>query len=74
MCQLSKTMCLSSIELLVEQDIGSFTIPAMYQRVGIEVIVVPISANRAQQEALLGGTDGEIVHIWNPDMIRVPTA
>jgi hypothetical protein len=81
MCQpsISKTMHFSSIELLVEQDIGRIIIPAMYQRLGIEVIVIPLPANRAQQEAVLGDTDGEIMRIWsygidNPDMIRVPTA
>jgi polar amino acid transport system substrate-binding protein len=51
----------------------------MCQRLGIEVIVIPLPANRAQQEAVYGDTDGEIMRIWsygidNPDMIRVPTA
>jgi len=76
---MSKSMTFSAIEKLVEQDIGSIIIPVFYQRLGLEVTVIPLPANRAQREALLGGTDGEIMRIWNyglenPDMIRVPTA
>lgn len=80
-CQpsISKTLSFSSIEQLVEQDIGRIIIPVFYQRLGMEVIIFSLPANRAQQEAMLGVTDGEIMRIWgygldNPDMIRVPTA
>lgn len=80
MCQpsISKSMHFSSIEQLVEQEIGRIIIPVFYQRIGIEATIIPLPANRAQQEAVRGVTDGEIMRIWsygleNPDMIRVPT-
>jgi hypothetical protein len=51
----------------------------MCQRLGIEIIVITLLANRSQQEAVLGDTDSEIMCIWsygidNLGMIRSPTA
>lgn len=54
---------LSLIELLVVQDIERIIIQALYQRLGIEVIVIPLSAKGAQHETVLSGTDGLIMPI-----------
>jgi hypothetical protein len=35
----------------------------MCQRLGIEIIVITLLANRSQQEAVLGDTDSEIMCI-----------
>ena len=67
-----------SIEYLIEQQIGALVLPQIYHNLGIEINITPLPANRAQQLARLGRTDGEIMRIWtygvqNPSLIRVPT-
>lgn len=68
----------ASIENLVEQEIGRIVLPRIYQKLGINITITPLPANRAQTEARKGIKDGEIMRIWsyggeNPTTIRVPT-
>ncbi|WJG10873.1 transporter substrate-binding domain-containing protein [Aliiglaciecola sp. LCG003] len=79
-CQYSVAQPLNfaSIEKLIEQDIGRSIVPVFYQKLGIDILITPLPAERAQREAVSGVKDGEIMRIWsygveNPDMLRVPT-
>lgn len=68
----------SSIELLIEQEIGRLILPQIYQNIGINITINPLPAKRSQYLANSGINDGEIMRIWtygneNPNTIRVPT-
>ena len=68
----------SSIEFLIEQEVGRLVLPQIYQNIGITISINPLPAKRSQYLANSGGNDGEIMRIWtygseNPNTIRVPT-
>jgi ABC-type amino acid transport substrate-binding protein len=68
----------ASIELLIEQEVGRIVLPQIYKNIGINIIVTPLPAQRAQVVANTGEKDGEIMRIWsygneNTQTIRVPT-
>lgn len=68
----------SSIEKLIEQEIGRAVLPHIYQSIGLNIKVSPMPANRAEMMATSGALDGEIMRIWtygieNPTTLRVPT-
>jgi len=68
----------SSIEFLIEQEIGRLVLTQIYQNIGIDISISPLPAKRSQYLANSGGNDGEIMRIWtygneNPNTIRVPT-
>ncbi|WP_286232682.1 substrate-binding periplasmic protein [Thalassotalea sediminis] len=78
--QVDKTRCykFASIENLIEQELGRLILPVIYRNLGIDIIVTPLPAERAQYLANAGIKDGEIMRIWsygeeNPNVIRVPT-
>ncbi|MCW7752970.1 transporter substrate-binding domain-containing protein [Desulfobotulus sp. H1] len=67
-----------SIEQLIEQEVGRVVLPEIYKKLGMEVSITPMPGRRAQEEAVSGVKDGEIMRIYaygeaNPSMIRVPT-
>ncbi|MEW6992355.1 substrate-binding periplasmic protein [Colwelliaceae bacterium 6441] len=68
----------ASIEYLTEQEIARIVLPQVYQRIGREISISPLPANRAQYEANSGIKDGEALRIFNyglenKNLIRVPT-
>jgi len=68
----------SSIEYLVEQEVGRIVIPKIYNNLGISVDITPLPGKHAQHVATTGIKDGEIMRIFtygeeNPSTIRVPT-
>ena len=68
----------SSIEFLIEQEVGRLVLTEIYQNIGIDISITPLPAKRSQHLANSGGNDGEIMRIWtygneNPNTIRVPT-
>lgn len=68
----------SSIEHLVEQEVGRLVLTQIYKNIGIDINITPLPANRAQYNAIHGHSAGEIMRIWsygieNPTTIRVPT-
>jgi polar amino acid transport system substrate-binding protein len=67
-----------SINNLIEQEIGRLVIPQIYRKLVIDITITPLPAQRAQLEAALGKSDGEIMRIYNygeenPTTIRVST-
>lgn len=68
----------ASIAQLSEQEVALKVLPQIYQRLGQEITITPLPANRAQYEANSGKKDGEILRIYsygeqNNNVIRVPT-
>lgn len=68
----------TSIEKLVEQQIGEQILPQIYQSIGINIQITSMPADKAEAIANRGLADGEIMRIWtygeeNPKSIRVPT-
>ncbi|NMP32713.1 transporter substrate-binding domain-containing protein [Thalassotalea sp. M1531] len=68
----------SSIELLIEQEVGRIVLPQIYQNLGINIAVSPLPADRAQYVANSGLKGGEIMRIWsygkeNSSLLRVAT-
>ncbi|WP_448546567.1 substrate-binding periplasmic protein [Thalassotalea fusca] len=68
----------SSIEYLVEQEVGRIVIPQIYKNLGITVDITPLPGKHAQHVAATGIKDGEIMRIFtygeeNTNTIRVPT-
>ncbi|MGL1893202.1 MAG: ABC transporter substrate-binding protein [Spirochaetaceae bacterium] len=67
-----------SIENLIEQKIGRLIILEIYKKLDLEVSITPVPGIRAQQLAISGKKDGEIMRIYsygeeNPTSVRVPT-
>ncbi len=67
-----------SIEKLIEQEVGRIILPEIYKKLNIKISITPVPGKRAQQMAISGQKDGEIMRIYtygdeNPTMIRVPT-
>ena len=75
----AQTLHFSAIEYLAEQEVGRRVLPQIYQRIGREITISSVPANRAQLLATSGELDGEIMRIYsygseNPSTLRVPTA
>lgn len=67
-----------AIEFLVEQEVGKLVVPEIYRRLGLHATILSYPANRAQELAKSGKTDGEIMRIWSyglehKNLLRVPT-
>lgn len=67
-----------AIEHLIEQEIGAYVLPKIYQELDLDISISPVPGNRAQQLASSGAKDGEIMRIFSygiehPTTLRVPT-
>ncbi|BHH82095.1 substrate-binding periplasmic protein [Desulforhopalus sp. 52FAK] len=68
----------TSIEGLLEQEIGRLILPEVYSRLGLTITITPMPGKRAEKEVTSGRMDGEVMRIWsygeeNTTTIRVPT-
>lgn len=76
---LAQQLHFSSIDGLIEQEIGRLVLPQIYAKLNIDITITPLPAKRAQFEADSGISDGEIMRIHSygkeaKNVIRVPTA
>lgn len=74
----AKVYHFNSIQNLAEQEIGAIILYAIYQKLGLDIVIHPLPGKRAQLEVKNGTADGEIMRIWTygqetPSSIRVPT-
>ncbi|QTH64012.1 transporter substrate-binding domain-containing protein [Psychrosphaera ytuae] len=74
----AKTYQLGAIQGLIEQEVGKKILPKVYQRLGFNVEVKSLPANKVENLLYLGFIDGEIMRIEsygdnNDRVIRVPT-
>lgn len=66
------------IDKLAEQEVASKILPEIYNKLGINIDIEALPAERAKMWATDGTKDGEILRIFsygekNPGMVRVPT-
>lgn len=76
-CQAEKYH-LVSIACLFEQQVGELVLPAIYNKLGIDITITAMPGNRAMLETVSGRKDGEIMRIWSygiehTETIRIPT-
>lgn len=68
-----------SIQGLVEQEVGKSVLPKVYKRIGLNVAVKSMPANKVENLLSLGFIDGEVLRIHsygdnNERLLRVPTS
>ena len=73
-----QTLHFVSIEHLAEQQIGTIVMPQIYQKLGIDIWIIPLQGLRAEHQAVTGKVDSEFMRIYsygneNPNLIRIPT-
>lgn len=68
----------TSIEKLIEQEVGRIILPQIYSRLDLDITICPLPGKRAQYDVVSGKFDGEIMRVWtygaeNSEVLRVPT-
>lgn len=72
-------LAIASIDGLAEQQIATQIALPIFKQAGIDVVISPMPAARANRELLMGRQDGNLLRIASfgnnkPNLIRVPTA
>ena len=68
----------SSMEKLMQEEVGRSVLTDIYQSIGINIQVSPLAPKRAEMMATTGVLDGEVMRIWeygieHSTALRVPT-